>query len=304
MEYVAWVVHLFGWLSRSRRVYFEHFIDGPESWLFFMLIPMYIGAQPLLQMYFATRDIYRENRQKWKGLMITYNLGLCLFSLVCAVWMTSIIAASPSYGFSVDNFQDSNYKTIVFWFYISKYVEFIDTFFLLLQKKPVSWLQWIHHIGAPLDVGLLYYTKDPGAHLFVILNGYIHVLLYAYYAATIAEVKLSGKWWLTALQITQFNVGFYFYTKFQAIEGYKQNTEIMACHLFTWVYVLIVEGLFLHFFFQSYILPSSHKDKSETKRSIINSYSSGSMAGDDGAESPLPSPAQRKSMASKGAKQT
>ena len=235
--------------------------------------------------------------------MISYNLTLCVFSLVCAVWMTSIVAASPNHGFNVDNFQNPNYEMIVFLFYISKYVEFADTFFLILQKKPVSWLQWIHHVGAPLNVGLLYYTKDPGAHLFVILNGYVHVFLYAYYAATIAEVKLSGKWLLTFLQITQFNVGFYFYTKFQAVEGYKQNTEFMACHLFTWVYVLIVESLFLHFFFQSYILPSLHKGKSETKRSILNSYSSGSMAG-DGAESPLPILTQRKSLASKGVKQT
>jgi len=278
----SYVDHLMGWASRSRKVYWEHFINGPESSLFFVLIPVYVLAQPLLRWYFNSREAYKDNRVWWKRLMITYNLGLCVFSLICAVWMTNIVnKALPNQGFSVDNFQRSpDYGRIVFWFYISKYVEFADTFFLLLQKKPVSWLQWIHHIGAPLNVGLLYYTKDPGAHLFIILNGFIHTLLYAYYAATIANIKLPGKWVLTFLQIMQFNVGFYFYTKFQSLDGYRQNTQYMACHLFTWVYVLIVEGLFLHFFYTAYVRPSN--GKSGAKRGIINSYSSsGLLAGDD-----------------------
>jgi hypothetical protein len=276
------VENLADWALRSRKVYFEHFLTGPESYLFFVLIPLYVVAQPLLQKYFASRESYKDNRLWWKRLMITYNLGLCIFSLVCAVWMTKIVQAFPSQGFAADNFQrNPDYGRIVYWFYISKYVEFADTFFLLLQKKQVSWLQWIHHIGAPLNVGLLFYTKDPGAHLFIILNGFIHTLLYAYYAATISAIKLPGKWVLTFLQITQFNVGFVLYTKFQSVEGYTQNAQFMACHLFTWVYVLIVEGLFLHFFYTAYVRPRNDKT-SGAKRGIINSYSSsGLLVGDD-----------------------
>ena len=276
---------LLEWFIVSLPVYLKHFVNGPERWAFFVLIPAYIIAQPMLRSYLAQHDLYKDYRTQWKRLMITYNLLLSLFSLYCAVRMTRVVYWElPGNGYYIDSFNTSpEYSRIVYVFYLSKYVEFLDTMFLILQKKEVSLLQWIHHVGAPLNVGLLWLTQDPGAHLFVILNGFIHTLLYLYYVATISGIKIKGKWILTFMQITQFNVGFYLYTKFTSIPEYARNLETMASHLFTWCYVGLVEILFLHFFLESYILSSP---KSSTAKGVINSYSAGSLSG-DGPESPL-----------------
>ena len=39
-------------------------------------------------------------------------------------------------------------------FYYSKYIEYLDTAWLVLKGKPVSFLQTFHHFGAPWDVYL------------------------------------------------------------------------------------------------------------------------------------------------------
>lgn len=264
--------------NTSLGVYAQHFLHGKESWLF-ALIPIYIITQPLLARLVRWRDIYGEYKPFWKVLMVTYNLALSVFSLASAVLMTRVVLLElPQRGFHEDNFAHPLYSALVYYFYISKYVEFFDTYFLLLQKKDVSLLQWLHHIGAPLDVGILYYTKDPGAHLFIILNGYIHTLLYLYYAATISGFKVRGKWVLTALQIAQFNVGFYMYTFFLQMPAYRQSDQSMASHLFTWAYVGAIELLFLDFFVREYL--SSKKPRS-TKASILSSHSSHALLDPD-----------------------
>ena len=33
-----------------------------------------------------------------------------------------------------------------------RYVEFADTIFLIVRGKPVSWLHYLHHIGAPINM--------------------------------------------------------------------------------------------------------------------------------------------------------
>lgn len=250
------ILNYLTWLKDSAPVYQKYFFDGPGASLFLVLIPAYILFQPLLKAFVARNDVYQKYRSFWKALMVPYNLLLMVFSLYCAVKMHRLLLyeTNGTFGVRSSNFTNPEYAKLIWYFYVSKYVEFLDTIFLIIQKKPVSMLQWIHHIGAPLDMGILYYTQDPGAHLFVLLNGYIHTLLYAYYAATISGIKIPHKWVLTLLQLFQFNLGFYWYTFFPQMKEYENNKEFMASHLFTWVYVLIVEGLFLHFFYQEFLV--------------------------------------------------
>jgi len=48
-------------------------------------------------------------------------------------------------------FQDPHFDTIAFYFYLSKYYEFIDTFLLYLNGKTPLFLQKFHHIGAAIN---------------------------------------------------------------------------------------------------------------------------------------------------------
>ncbi|KAA0196122.1 hypothetical protein HAZT_HAZT003531 [Hyalella azteca] len=71
-----------------------------------------------------------------------------------------------------------------YYYYISKFTEFIDTFFFVLRKKNehISLLHVLHHGIMPLStwVGLRY---TPGGHstFFGFLNTFVHIVMYFYY---------------------------------------------------------------------------------------------------------------------------
>ncbi|XP_070506900.1 very long chain fatty acid elongase 7-like [Chironomus tepperi] len=96
-------------------------------------------------------------------------------------------------------------------YYISKFIEFFDTFFFILRKRfdQVSTLHVIHHGIMPFSVwwGVKFM---PGGHstFFAFLNTFVHVVMYTYYMiAAIGPEMQKYLWWkkyLTILQMIQF----------------------------------------------------------------------------------------------------
>lgn len=94
------------------------------------------------------------------------------------------------------------------WYYISKFTEFFDTFFFILRKKAnqVSNLHVIHHGIMPFSVwlGLKF---APGGHstFFSMLNAFVHIVMYFYYMVSAMGPKYQKYlWWkkyLTTLQM-------------------------------------------------------------------------------------------------------
>ena len=93
-------------------------------------------------------------------------------------------------------------------FYYSKYVEYLDTAWLVLKGKNVSFLQAFHHFGAPWDVYLGIRLQNEGVWIFMFFNSFIHTIMYTYYGLTAAGYKIKAKPLITAMQISQFMGGF------------------------------------------------------------------------------------------------
>lgn len=98
-------------------------------------------------------------------------------------------------------------KTLVTYYMINyyfKYVELIDTVFLVAKKKPLQFLHVFHHSAT----AVLCYTQLDGetAVQWVVigLNLWVHVVMYYYYWATAGGAKIWWKKYLTTMQITQF----------------------------------------------------------------------------------------------------
>jgi len=99
-----------------------------------------------------------------------------------------------------------------FWvqmFCLSKFPELIDTFFIVIHKKPLIFLHWYHHISVLLYCWHAYVTKAPAGLFFVTMNYGVHAIMYFYYF--LMAVKLKPKWfnsiWITVCQISQMVVG-------------------------------------------------------------------------------------------------
>ncbi|XP_039296095.1 elongation of very long chain fatty acids protein AAEL008004 isoform X3 [Nilaparvata lugens] len=132
-----------------------------------------------------------ENRKPFqlKNALIVYNLFQVIFSswlfyeMVHACW----------------------------WYYFSKFTEFMDTIFFVLRKKNqhVSTLHVIHHGCMPMSVwfGVKF---TPGGHstFFGLLNTFVHIIMYSYYLlAALGPQIQKYLWWkkyLTSLQMVQF----------------------------------------------------------------------------------------------------
>lgn len=55
-----------------------------------------------------------------------------------------------------------------------------DTFFILVMQKKgqqVTWLQYLHHIGAAIDMYALYICGGEPVWIFVTFNSFIHTIM-------------------------------------------------------------------------------------------------------------------------------
>jgi len=148
------------------------------------------------------------------AFIFLHNITLCLYS--AWTFLNTIIPFYRSFqtlpfwdAFCDRNhvFWDSTLGLTGYYFYLSKYYEFIDTLIILLKGRKSSTLQTYHHAGAILTMYLAINYKSSVIWVFVIFNSFVHTIMYFYYAMTTIGITPPGKQYLTRLQITQFLSG-------------------------------------------------------------------------------------------------
>lgn len=163
------------------------------------------------------------------------------------------------------------WKTAIWVFYISKFVEFFDTFIMVMKlpksHKQLSFLHIYHHASIPI-VLWFYIMRSTGSMewLPVAANSFIHIIMYSYYFVTgqpwpeSHPAKRFVRYFkpvLTSGQLIQFVL-----IELQSVIGLIYGD---GCGWFThlkWicaVYTATMLWLFGNFFVQSYILPKKAK---------------------------------------------
>lgn len=159
-----------------------------------------------------------ENRKPFqlRKVLIVYNLFQTLFSFwifyeyMASGWGVNYSLRCQPVDYSTSPLAMRMARTC-WWYYISKFTEFFDTFFFILRKKynQVSTLHVIHHGIMPMSVwmGLKF---APGGHstFFALLNTFVHIIMYFYYmVAAMGPEYQKYIWWkkyLTTFQMVQF----------------------------------------------------------------------------------------------------
>jgi hypothetical protein len=181
---------------------------------------------------------------------IMHNFALIIFSGWTCVSLLHVIF---EYGMVFEGnyyFKFAHFDKIIFYFYLSKYYEYVDTFILYLNNKQPCFLQKYHHIGAVICWHLGYYYKVDGMIIASLFNSFVHTLMYSYYFVSLFKIKViqSIKPYVTALQLIQLMqlpIGLYFYRNENKIN--RMIIVVFSC------YVTFLIGLFGNFYWVNYI---------------------------------------------------
>lgn len=120
-----------------------------------------------------------------------------------------LIFFSPNFHLGCDTSLPSLSLLHSFLLAASTTSELLDTFFIVVHKKPLIFLHWYHHISVLAYCWHSYVFKAPPGIIFAVMNYAVHAIMYFYYF--LMAVKLKPKWfnsmYITAAQISQMVVG-------------------------------------------------------------------------------------------------
>ncbi len=217
-------------------------------------VPMSCHIMPLFAIagYLAYPKQLRINPYALHALSVMHNAFLIAFSAWAFLSLLQIlyndgIVFQPNYYFN-----NPSFERIIYWFYLSKYYEFFDTFLLHLNGKTPLFLQKYHHIGAVLNWHLAYFYKVDCIWLPSLINSFVHTIMYSYYLGCLLKINQVRfiKQYITSLQLTQFFVSYaLLYLYKPPIESWF-NYFIMIIFAF-YAFGLIV--LFGKFYYDTYI---------------------------------------------------
>ncbi|KYQ90138.1 steroid isomerase [Tieghemostelium lacteum] len=240
------------------------------------IYPYSTSVTYLLVIFLLVKFMKNRKPMQLKGFSIVHNLNLILLSgsMLIGVLEAAYRQSQSQGTFSLFCEQSPNavQGRIGFWiyiFYLSKYVELIDTVILALKKRSIIFLHVFHHmIMVPLTHLWLKEQWLSGSWWCTFVNSFIHVIMYYYYLQTTLGNQCWFKKYITTSQIVQFLTGTVVVTYWLIIrKSYNCQGGLIpgvVSNLINTSFIL----LFSKFYIDSYLkgrssTPSSSKSKSE-----------------------------------------
>jgi len=206
---------------------------------------------------------YMQDKKPWDlhYFRILHNSFLCFGSFMVVIGVTGELYKTYKMGGFEALVCDSNgyqIKTSLYnWyyvFYLSKFYEFVDTYILILRKKPVIFLHLFHHFITAFLAFLGLWDRAVIQWPIITFNASVHVFMYYYYLAVSLGSDVWWKKYLTTMQIVQFcldilsGIPFHYYLLVLGKQCSGTEAVINFEHFILFCFLL----LFINFYRKSY----------------------------------------------------
>mmetsp|Transcript_23566 Transcript_23566/g.35362 ORF Transcript_23566/g.35362 Transcript_23566/m.35362 type:complete len:303 (-) Transcript_23566:100-1008(-) len=255
----------------------EYDVKTVMDWIQAHPVSVPVVTVSLYLIFINVGPIWMRNRESfgWRKSMAAWNLFLSTFSIIGFIRVFPQLIHNYATMSVYENFCTEPLTTYgsgasglwVMLFILSKYPELVDTFFLVIHKKPVIFLHWYHHVTVLLYCWHSYAVNTSTGVIFCVMNYAVHGIMYLYYF--LMAIKKKPKWfnpmWVTYGQISQMVVGvivtilsFYFKSK-----DLDDSCEPISSENNTAAFIMYGSylALFLQFFVRRYF-----KTKASTKK--------------------------------------
>lgn len=196
----------------------------------------------------------------FRKTLISWNLFLAIFSICGTLRMTPEflhVLINEGFTYSMCN---ASYAAGVtgFWtemFALSKVLEFGDTVFLVLRKRPLSFLHWYHHSTVLIYTWHAYKDHTAAGRWFIWMNYSVHSLMYAYFMIRAIGWRLPKgvAMTVTCLQLAQMVMGTFVAVQSYLIKGRGEFCQQTYANLyFSFLIYMTYFALFAHFFYGAY----------------------------------------------------
>jgi elongation of very long chain fatty acids protein 4 len=175
-------------------------------------VPLAASLVYLTGIFVGTRLMKNREPYSAKNYMFTYNLyqtilnGWCVYSFIVEL----VRNGYPVWG---NTLESTNFKmSFLIWIhYNNKYVELLDTLFMVVRKKndQLSFLHVYHHVLLIWAWWCVCHFACGGdAYFGAMMNSLIHVVMYSYYLLASLGIPCPWKKYITQMQMGQFVVCF------------------------------------------------------------------------------------------------
>jgi len=225
------------------------------------LTVVYLISIPLLKYIIKASQV--DLKPMLKESMIVYNVLQVGLNAWMVYRFVSAVAWKGHPFIGDVSTMDKGTTYAVWVHYCNKYLEYLDTYFMVLRGKneQVSFLHVYHHTTIACAWWVAMSLMPGGDSYFgALLNSWIHVMMYSYYVLSILKVSCPWKRYLTMAQLVQF-LSVVFYTLWELYywpaldrNGGKGHYICAGVQLFE---MLSLFFLFQHFYKKSYKVAST-----------------------------------------------